>query len=372
MIKKIILLIIILFTSLCTSSCFDFKDINRTVFVTAILVDIDNFNNPILYVETFISSRGDVLEVGKETKNISVSRASSLFDAKRNLTLTSKYTFDYTQCRAVIFTTKAASFGLDNFLDFFDRGQEIPQRFYVFITPATPDKLLGLKMDEGIYVGIFLSELAQESRLSSQGTTLRIDEFFNNRYTGSKVNLVNIVDLQKDQVTPRLSITNLAVLKDDVLVSTLTDRETRAYNLLNNTYKFGIIYATNPEHRDKQTVLDILKSRTKTQLYFDGHNLQLKKKINEAAIFGYTEKSIKINNPEEKNFLQEDAENNTKTICQDLFDKYKKKNIDIFNIQREFEMKYPKTKIDNCIQITDLDLEVNINIKGSTNTTDFK
>ncbi|MBC8062797.1 MAG: hypothetical protein H7Y18_19365 [Clostridiaceae bacterium] len=99
-----------------------------------------------------------LVDIGKENKNIFVSKAESLFDAARNLSLNSSFSFNYTQCRAVIFTTKAAIFEL----------------------------------------GDFLSELAQNRVLSSKGTVLRIDEFFNNRLLGSKVNLVDIIDLKKD------------------------------------------------------------------------------------------------------------------------------------------------------------------------------
>ena len=59
-------------------------------------------------------------------------------------------------------------------------------------------------------------------------------------------------------------------------------------------------------------------------------------------------------------------------MCEDLFSQYKEKNIDIFNIQRELKVKYPKAKIDSCIQIADLELDINVFIKGSTNTTDFQ
>jgi len=195
--KRIILIIMILSTSFFTTSCFNYADINRTMFVTSMLINIDNDNNVTLYVENFVPSRGDTLEVGKENKSIQISSGSNLYDAARNLRLNSSFTINYTQCRAIIFTTKAASFGIDNFIDLFDRGQELPQRSYVFITPSDPEKILKVEMKEEKFVGIFLSELAENMVKTPHGTALRIDEFFNNRLLGSKVNVINLIELKK-------------------------------------------------------------------------------------------------------------------------------------------------------------------------------
>jgi spore germination protein KC len=370
--KKIILFIVILVTSLSTTGCFDYKDINRTVFITSIMVDIDSLKNPILYAETFIAARGAQLEVGAESKTIFTAREESLFDAARSLSLSTNYTLDYSQCRAVIFSTRAANYGLDNFLDLFERGQELPVRSYVFISPLEPEKLLNIRMEEEQYLGIFLSELVKNTKLSSKGTVVRIDEFFNRRLLGSKVNLVNVIDLKKEQQNPRLSLIGLAAIKDDKMVSKLNLQEGMAYNFLNNTFEQGVINADNPEHIDKITSLEILKSKTKTEIKFDGNKIQLKKKIDARASFGFTEKSVHIRDSKERSLIEESGAENIKKMCEKLFAEYKEKNIDIFNVQREFEMKYPKLKIENCLQLTDLQLEATVNIKGSTNATDFK
>lgn len=44
-------------------------------------------------------------------------------------------------------------------------------------------------------------------------------------------------------------------------------------------------------------------------------------------------------------------------------------NVNLINI---VEMKYPRKKVDNCLQLTELQLDVNLNIRGSTNITNFK
>jgi len=338
----------------------------------SVLIDIDSSNNIIFYGESFMSSRGETIDVGTEGKSIVIGKGASLFEAARNLKMNSSYDIDYSQCRAIIFTTKAASYGLDNFLDLFDRDQEVPQRSYVYVTSDDPKKILKAEMKEEKFVGIFLSELAKNMTSTSQGVSLRIDEFFNRRLSGSKVNVVNIVDLKKEQAEPRLNIGGLAVIKDDKLVGELTLEEGKAYNFLNNNVKQGTVYSTNPEHIDKHVALNILKTKTKTQLNYDGSVIHLKKKINMSVNLAFAEKSIHIKDQQQRNVIQKGGEEYVKEICENLFSKYQKKNIDIFNLQRDFEMRYPKKKTDNSFQITQLDLDINVIIKGSTITTDFK
>lgn len=61
--KTIIILSISLFLSFFVMGCFQYKDINRTLFATAIVIDIDNSENTVVNVEAFVSSRGDQPEI---------------------------------------------------------------------------------------------------------------------------------------------------------------------------------------------------------------------------------------------------------------------------------------------------------------------
>lgn len=260
---------------------------------------------------------------------------------------------------------------MENFLDFFIREHDLPLRSYIFISPESPENIMKIKIGEEQYIGIFLSELAQNTKLTSKGTTLRIDQFFNNRFLGDQVNLLNIIKIKKEE-KPRLYIDGLAVLKNDKYVDILNSEESMAYNFLNNKFKRGVINIRNPEQIDKIASLEVLRNKTKTKLDFDGERINLKKRIDLKTDFSFAQKSIHITDTQERNTIKSYGEEYIKEICEKLFYDYKKKNIDILNIQREFEMRYPKYSVDNCIEVTDLDLELDVNIKGSPNTTDFE
>jgi spore germination protein KC len=370
--RIILLLVIIIFVPISTIGCFNYRDINRTIFVTTIAIDIDSFDNCILYVETFIPARGDQVEIGAERKTSFKSEAKSLFEAARNLSLMSNYKFSYSQCRAIIFTPKAAKYGLDNFLDLFARSQTLPLRSFIFITSEDIENFINTSMEEEQYTGIFLSELAQNATESSKGTTLRIDEFLNNRLLGSKVNLINIIELKKDQKASRIQIMGLAVINDDKLTDTLSFQESMAFNFLSNTFEKGTINTTNPEHGDKLVTLEILRNNTKSKLRYDGEKIYVKKIIKSNASFAFSQKSIHITDSEQRNEIKNSSEECIKKICKKLFDDYKEKNIDIFNIEREMKMKYPRVNIKDCMKITELEIEANVDIKGSTEIMNFQ
>ena len=57
--KKILVIIcLILMNCFSMTSCFSYRDINKLLFVTAIIIDVDDNNNPILYAEAFKGIRG--------------------------------------------------------------------------------------------------------------------------------------------------------------------------------------------------------------------------------------------------------------------------------------------------------------------------
>ncbi len=70
--------------------------------------------------------------------------------------------------------------------------------------------------------------------------------------------------------------------------------------------------------------------------------------------------------------LKVSTENNIKKFCLDFFNEYKKKQLDIFDIQEEFHRKYPKEKVKSIMEITDLELQVNVSIDDTLDIFDFR
>ena len=370
--RKVALMFITILLSINLLGCFNYKDINRTIFVTAIGIDVDDVDNYTFYVETFIPSRGEQIEVGDEKKTLLKVSSKSIFEAARNLSLMTNYVFSYSQCRGIIFTEKAAEHGLDSFLDLFIRSQSLPLRAYIFITPESIETLISATMDEEKYTGIFLSELAFNSDFSSRGTKIRIDEYLNNRLLGEKVVVANIIELNRVQQKQRISITGLAVVKDDKLESRLDPQESMAFNFFHNTFKQGTISVVNPDHSDSVVTLEVLRSITKSQVNYNGEKIELKVIIKPDAVLAFSEKSVDITNSEKRNEIIKKSEEYIKKICKQLFSNYKEKNIDIFNVKRMMNMKYPRDKVKDCLKITELEVKVDLDLKGSIEIMNFQ
>lgn len=126
-------LICILVVALLLTGCFNYADINWIVFVTSIGIDIDENNKTILYAEAFTGLRGDG---GTESEGRIVFRSTgdTIFEAIRNLHLSSSLRLNFTQNKAIIFSEKAAKYGLDNFLDTLIRNEELLVRQFIYVS----------------------------------------------------------------------------------------------------------------------------------------------------------------------------------------------------------------------------------------------
>ena len=118
---------------------------------------------------------------------------------------------------------------------------------------------------------------------------------------------------------------------------------------------------------------EILRNKANTNLTYDGETIYLNKKVHMKLSFGETQKPLDLDNEVTLTKIKENVEQKLSEEMKKLFEKWKKKGVDIFEIKRTFEKEYPTTKldVDNILEITELKLELNIEIQGSTDVIDF-
>ena len=218
--KKILVIICIIMNCFTMTSCFSYRDINKVLFVTAIIIDVDDSNNPIVYAEAYKGIRGATPE-GTDERILFKGKGKTMFEAVRNMNATSSYKLNYTQNKAIIFTQKAAEFGLDNFIDFLDRDQELLIRPYIAVYRGDPEKLIKINIIQEKYIGFFIMHLIENIGASSRAVELSLNDFYNQRNMGDKTNVVTIIDIPKDNLEQRLEINGGAVIKNDKMVSIL-------------------------------------------------------------------------------------------------------------------------------------------------------
>lgn len=368
--KKILVIICIITNSVIMSSCFSYRDINKLLFVTAIIIDVDDTGNPIIYSEVFKGVRG-ATPVGTDERLLFKGNGKTVFEAIRDMNSTSSYKFNYTQNKAIIFTQRAAEFGVDNFIDFLDRDQEALIRPYIAVYRGEPDKLIKLKMIEEKYIGSFIVQLMDNIGEYSRAVKLSLNDFYNQRITGGRTNVVPIIDIPKDSLEGKLQINGGAVIKDDKMVNILSKNEGQGFNFLMDSISGGTLEITNPCNINKFVTLEILKSKTKTEVSYDNNIVQLKKKIKVKVDFAEAQKDI-LFTKENINKVQEKSEENISKSCNTLFAKYKGLGMDIFDITDQFYRKYPKIKNDDIINRTELKVEVEVEIMNTGTVKNFQ
>lgn len=368
--KKIFLCFIISSTFL-LNGCFNYNDIDKVLFATAVIVDVDNTGNPIIYVEAFKPTRGGKAESGKGERVLFKGTGKTIFEIVRDLNLSASNKINYTQNRGVIFTEKAAEKDLEDFIDFFSRGQEQVVRSDISIFKGDPQKLITTKLKEQEYIGLFVHDLIYNIPNSSRAVILNLNDFFNKSYSASHTAVVPIIALKEDQPESKIEISNAAIIRDFKMVGSIDRREGEGYNFLIDNIKGGTLEVSNPDADGSYVTLEILTSKTSTKVYYDGNIIHVKKVIHTRTAIAGVQRRFKFTDTTIKQ-SERNAESNIKIACNKIFEEYKKKKIDVFDISDDFHRRYPKEKLDNIMGKSQLELEVHVFIEGSPDTTDFR
>jgi len=366
--KMLYLSLIVMFL---LSGCFSYQDIDKVIFVTEVVVDVDSDNEIVLYMGSFMPSRSASKDAGKGQRIVFKGKGKTVYSVMKDLNLASSYKINYTQNRVIIFTQRATEFGIDNFIDTFQREQELLIRPYVVVYKGDPNKLIELQLKEDEYTGVFLKNLIDNQENSARTVQIHLNELLDKRTIGSDTSVLTTVDMSKDELEPKLQVDGGTIIKNDKFAGDFTKLDGEKYNFLMDNVRQGTLEPANPVYSDKFVTLEIQHSKTKTYMTYDGKKILLKKVINTKVSIADIQKGL-ILNKENLAKLKNSSEENIKKLCTVFFDEIKSEKLDIFQVQEEFNRKYPKDKISNVIDITDLDLKVNVKIDDSANVTDFK
>ncbi|MCY6959729.1 Ger(x)C family spore germination protein [Clostridium brassicae] len=367
--KKIVSILATIIVSIFFSGCFNYKDINKVLFVTTVIMDIDEENKPVVYDEVFKANAGNK-GPGNDTRLIFKGEGKTMFEGARDMSLMSSYKLNYTQNKVLVFTKRAAEYGLDNFIDFFERDQELIIRPSICIYDGDPEKLLQAKLEEEKYIGIYIMQLIENIRVSSRSIRRSFNEYLNERLVGDKVNVIPIIQLKSDGLGNKIKIEGGAVIREDKLVGVIKKEEAQGFNFLLDNVKLGTLEPKNPEVKSKFVTLDILSSKTITDLNYDEGKIKLIKKITVNTSLAEIQEKMLVN---DKNLmeLKGATEDNIKRACETIFNKYKDKGLDIFDIGEELKRRYPKANVENVIKETELILDVDVDITASGESLSF-
>ncbi|SHJ46426.1 germination protein, Ger(x)C family [Clostridium amylolyticum] len=347
------------------SGCYNYKDINRVIFVTSMLIDLDENNNIVLYTDTIKPYRNTNESSEKGMRIIFKGEGKSLFEAERNLNLSSSYILNYTQNKAIIFSQKAAEAGLENYMDFLNRDQELVVRSYLFVYYGEIDRLMKLASNDEEYLGAFLNEVVNKMQTSPRTINLNLNDYLVTSKLGDGITIMSAVEVKKGVLRDNLELVGGAVINKEKLVDRMQISQGLSYNFLMNKVNRGTLEVTNPDDKKKIVTLEILNGKTKTDIKVEKDKVELIKTVKIRASIGDVQGKMVLSEENIKK-LQENAENNIKKYGTMLFEEFKGKDLDIFNIKREIEMKYPNINIDSPLKKAELKIYPEVVIEGSS------
>lgn len=367
--KVLKFMLVIVFTFF-LSSCFNYRDMNKLFFADAVIVDVDESGNVVLYIEAFKAFRGET--EGTEVKVFLKGRGKTIYDAFVNSSLSASDEINISQIKALIFTSRAAEVGLDNFIDFFERSQKPTERMYLFIYPGkNPDVLVSTNIKDEQFLGLFLDNLMTAEGKLSKIHRIRLNEFLNERMLGSKVSAIPIISICNERPN-RIEIDGAAIVQNDKMVDSLSQEQVVPYNYVAHSGTYGALLADNPNVEGGRVTLKVLRTKTKVKVQYDGNHIWVYKRVRLIATIVEAQKKILLLNDDVRKDVEETASNNLKRECIKLFQEYQGRGIDIYNISKAFYLKYPNVKIDNMLEKTRLaETDIKVKVEGSNNTTNF-
>ncbi|MBK1813909.1 Ger(x)C family spore germination protein [Clostridium sp. YIM B02505] len=362
--NRMVSALLIICLSVGLTGCYNYRDINRATFVTSIIYDIDENKNTVLYLDCVMPYRSTNESSEKGRRMVFKGQGKTVLEAMRNASTFSSFKLNMTQCRAYIFSERAAKEGVGQFIDIMARDQEFLIRPYVFVFFGQVEDLFTKVKSDEEYLGIFLNDLVYKMKSSPRTIATNLNDYLTNRINGGNVAVLGGLEIVKDIMENRVQIKGGAILKNDKLAAKLSIEEALSYSFLSNNVQSGTLEINNPQNPDQFITLEILNSKTKTDLKYDGERIKLYKTINIRCDLAESQGRLIVDRTV-RDYIKSAEEQNVKKYLNMVFDTYKLQDLDVFKVGRLLEEKYPNANLKGeLMEKTDLILDVNVNLEG--------
>lgn len=368
-VKVITSTIIIMLIPLIFSGCFNYNDINKVTFSTSIIFDVDDLNQCVIYLDCVKPYRSANDSSDKGRRIIYKGTGKTALEALNSINSVSSYKLNYSQTRAYIFTEKAARNGIKKFLDLINNNSEFQMKPSAFVYYGDIDDLLETVSTDEEYLGLFLNDLVGKDKYNEKAVKSNINYYLSNILMGSNTALLTSIDLKEDALDKKVEISGASIFKDNKLVEQIDDKDSLMYNLLMGTTKAGTLDIANPQSKENFVTLEILNGGISDVLKYDNKKFKLIKNINLEVSISEIQGKLTVDSSA-LDYIKVNEEAYINGYTQYIFEKYKKKDLDIFDIKRMVEMYYPDLDEDDPLANTDIEVHTNIIIKGTGTTKD--
>ena len=357
-------LLIVILLPLLLTGCFNYRDINRVTFSTSIIFDIDELERTIIYLDCIKPYRSTNDSSDKGKRIIYKGEGKTVVEALSNINMISGYKLNYSQTKAYIFTERAAQKGIKKFLDLINDNNEFQMKSSTFVYYGDVQELLKTTSSDEEYLGLFLNELVKTDNNDVKFVKSNINYYLSNTLMGSNTLMIPAMRLKKDAIDQKVEIDGGALLKNNKLVENIPVEDIVAYNLLTSNIKQGNLQIPNPQSNDGFITLQILDSNVKDTLKYKTGKFILTKDIEIDVAVAEAQEQFVVDS-DVLNYITKNEEAFVSEYAKFIFNKYKGKDLDLFDIERMVEIYYPKSEVANPLKYTDIEVNTKVNIKGT-------
>lgn len=288
--KKIIICLLILFTTFTSTSCWNYKDLNKSRLVAGLCIDFDEINNQYIVTSEIIN-----LATSNKTGELFRSSGKSIFEAIRKCTNKNGRRLIVAHVKIIVISKELANSRLFTILDYLLRDPEYPSDLYLFVSDT----------EKAADIFELCEKTKNSAGFSFDVTSFNILDSIKNHHIISKFSKIPVWKFAKElyeeckcSYLPLLNINTLnninfpfpsgiAVFKNNCIVGTLTHQEAIYHEMLINKLKGGIIpiTITDENNRASELSLQVLHSKSKIKPIYENGQLSMTIDIDiEAAV----------------------------------------------------------------------------------------
>lgn len=351
--KLVILLLVIPFL---ITGCFDYKEVDKLAFVTAIGIDYDTE-----YELTFevLTGQNYDSESGKITPFTVSSTGKTIAEAFASIPLKVATLPNFFHLKALVISKEAAQKGTKDLLDYLTRNPSISNNFYLLLTEDDKAKdILKMEPDSGESVANTLSDLIEYSYKTQN--IIFTKTFTDNLTTYSTFGMDTTITTIKKEDDKTLKITGISLFQNSKYIISL-DKENSS--LLASLINKESNYLLTKNYDNKTFAINVYK----TQVKYDFQDKKIKILINLDAEIKLNEPNFDLKDEDLYPKLNEDFSSIAKLKYEGLIKELKKSETDPLGIANKYYKKTREKQRDYFYALdTEIEVKLNINRNGFT------
>ena len=358
-------ILILLFSLFVLTGCSDYRELTDMAIASSIGLDIKDGNYNVI-VHVLDAKKTGEKDVSPNIK-IYESSGKTLHEALRKIVLESPQKLYASHLNSFVISERFAKEGISKIFDFILRDSEVEKSFNLMVTKNNINEIMNINNSDS---NVPLQDISKNIDLSTniEGSTSSItfDRFIESVMKIGIDPVLPVILIKDEDDKKTISLDEqIAIFKDDKLVSYLNKDNTFIYNLLNNNLSSSVFsFKCDKSNYGSIEILDY-----SSNYYYD---FDLNKIITEVDIISSLSE-LNCNMNIENNKIMDEIENKIKNELleniNNFFNEIKKSESDILGIEqyiyRNNYLFYEKNKnnISELLSNSEIDLNLNITIE---------